>query len=509
MADSKQKLVSLDKLARRLADLKVEGEKIILCHGVFDLLHPGHIHHLKEASRQGTILVVTITPDRFVNKGPSRPAFTEILRAETLAALEFIDFIAISQWPSAVEIIDLLKPDIYAKGIEYADHNKDLTGEILREEKAIKNTGGSIFYTEGITYSSSKLINEHVNVFDDYTENWLRDFRSRFNEESVLPFLESLDSKSALIIGETIVDEYIFGKALGKSGKDPILAFQYQTTETYAGGVLAIANHLSDFISSAGVLTVLGAEKSRFEFVQQSLKKNVQIYQVTQKAVPTIHKKRFLDSHSGNKQFELYEMVDRPVDQDTEDEIIEMIEELAPKFDVTIIADYGHGLMTSKIIRAATDYSNFLAVNTQANAGNHGFNTLSRYPRADYVSIAGRELELETRLRDHSFEDLTKIVAENIDCGKFTVTLGKDGSLHFDKELGFTLAPALAVRVIDRVGAGDAVLALTSMLTHSGTPREVISFLTNVIGAEMVNHLGNRFTLDKVSMTKHIRSLLK
>ena len=106
----------------------------------------------------------------------------------------------------------------------------------------------------------------------------------------------------------------------------------------------------------------------------------------------------------------------------------------------------------------------------QANAGNHGFNTLSRYPRADYVSIAGRELELETRLRDHSFEDLTKIVAENIDCGKFTVTLGKDGSLHFDKELGFTLAPALAVRVIDRVGAGDAVLALTSMLTHSGTP---------------------------------------
>ena len=119
------------------------------------------------------------------------------------------------------------------------------------------------------------------------------------------------------------------------------------------------------------------------------------------------------------------------------------------------------------------------------------------------------ELELETRLRDHSFEDLTKLVAENIDCGKFTVTLGKDGSLHFDKELGFTLAPALAVRVIDRVGAGDAVLALTSMLTHSGTPREVISFLTNVIGAEMVNHLGNRFTLDKVSMTKHIRSLLK
>ena len=94
MADSKQKILPLDKLARRLADLKVEGEKITLCHGVFDLLHPGHIHHLKEASRQGTILVVTITPDRFVNKGPSRPAFTEILRAETLAALEFIDFIA-------------------------------------------------------------------------------------------------------------------------------------------------------------------------------------------------------------------------------------------------------------------------------------------------------------------------------------------------------------------------------------------------------------------------------
>ena len=110
------KIKGLEDLANELRSLRSTGtdKTIVQCHGVFDLMHIGHIRHFEEAKAMGDVLVVTLTPDRYVNKGPHRPAFSEDLRAETIAALDCVDYIAINQWPDAVETIKLLKPDIYA-----------------------------------------------------------------------------------------------------------------------------------------------------------------------------------------------------------------------------------------------------------------------------------------------------------------------------------------------------------------------------------------------------------
>jgi cytidyltransferase-like protein len=105
MPVSTDKVVSLDRLAERVADLKADGMKVVLCHGVFDLLHYGHMLHFREARAQGDALVVTITPDIHVNKGPNRPAFTESYRAQMLAALEIVDLVAINNGPTAVEML--------------------------------------------------------------------------------------------------------------------------------------------------------------------------------------------------------------------------------------------------------------------------------------------------------------------------------------------------------------------------------------------------------------------
>ena len=82
------KIKTLEELKVIIADLKSKGKKIVHCHGVFDLLHIGHIKHFEEARTFGDILMVTITMDEFVRKGPDRPAFTTSLRLEALAALE-------------------------------------------------------------------------------------------------------------------------------------------------------------------------------------------------------------------------------------------------------------------------------------------------------------------------------------------------------------------------------------------------------------------------------------
>ena len=161
---SQSKLQPVHEVASLLERLRGQGRRIVHCHGVFDLLHVGHLRYFREAKAMGDVLVVTLTTDRFVNKGPHRPAFPEQLRAEVLAGLECVDFVAINPHPTAVEAIKLIRPDVYVKGPDYADKSKDLTGKILEEEEAVHAVGGRIAFTTGEIFSSTSLINQHMST---------------------------------------------------------------------------------------------------------------------------------------------------------------------------------------------------------------------------------------------------------------------------------------------------------------------------------------------------------
>src|SRR5262249_48100141 len=137
------KIKDLHDLAAELSAIR-RGRRVVQCHGVFDLMHIGHIRHFQAAKRYGALLVVTVTPDRFVNKGPHRPVFTETLRAEAIASLDCVDFVAINKWPTAVEAIGLLRPDAYAKGADYRDAAADHTGGIGEERAAVQRAGGQL-----------------------------------------------------------------------------------------------------------------------------------------------------------------------------------------------------------------------------------------------------------------------------------------------------------------------------------------------------------------------------
>src|SRR5216117_497219 len=142
------KIRRLEDLAMALATLREHGKRIVHCHGVFDLLHIGHIRHLEAARKLGDLLVVTITPDRFVNKGPHRPAFPERLRAEALASLACVDFVSINEWPTAAETIQLLKPNLFVKGLAREEGQRDHSDAIDKEEAAIQSVGGHLVYTD-------------------------------------------------------------------------------------------------------------------------------------------------------------------------------------------------------------------------------------------------------------------------------------------------------------------------------------------------------------------------
>ena len=201
-----QKIKNLDKLALILQKLKNSGKKIIHCHGVFDLMHPGHVRHFHAAKALGDILIVTITPDNHVNKGPGRPVFTEELRAESIAALECVNYVAINLWPKAAETIIKLKPDVYVKGNDYAEADKDETRGIFLEREAVESVGGRIHFTDEITFSSSSLINEYFEVYPEPAKNFLKNFRKRYSADEVIRLVKNLKEMKVLLIGETILD---------------------------------------------------------------------------------------------------------------------------------------------------------------------------------------------------------------------------------------------------------------------------------------------------------------
>jgi len=160
-----EKIIKIDEVEELIGNYKSQGKKIVHCHGVFDLLHIGHIKHFAEAKKLGDILVVSITPDHYVNKGPGRPAFSIALRLEALAALESIDYVVANKWPTAEEVIRIIKPDFYCKGPDYKDHSDDITGKITDEELAINFVGGKIYFTDDITFSSSSLLNKYGDLY--------------------------------------------------------------------------------------------------------------------------------------------------------------------------------------------------------------------------------------------------------------------------------------------------------------------------------------------------------
>src|SRR5262249_51227663 len=159
------------------------GQTIIHCHGVFDLLHPGHIRHLAEAKRLGDILVVTVTEDTNVNKGPGRPAFNHSLRADSLAALADVDFVAINKHPTAAEAIRLLKPHVYVKGQDYEQRADDITRGIYAEEQAIKEVGGKVHFTHDITFSSTNILNNYFGVYPESARPFLSELKGRLDAE--------------------------------------------------------------------------------------------------------------------------------------------------------------------------------------------------------------------------------------------------------------------------------------------------------------------------------------
>ena len=506
---------AVDKIKRRAdfdpiaARLHAAGTRIALAHGVFDLLHMGHVRHLEEARGHGDCLIVSITPDRFVNKGPGRPVFEELMRAEMLAAMSSVDWVVINDEPTAEAMIETVKPQAYIKGPDYVRAEDDVSGKINVERALVEQYGGQIVFTDDITFSSSELINRHFSPFAPDVRTFIDGMRDAGQKQPLLDLLDRAEGLRVLVVGETVIDEYRYVQPMNKTPKENLVATLYNSAEVFAGGAVATANHVAALCREVDLLTLVGHDAEGAS-IQQRVKGNVTVYPVERAMAPTVRKVRYVDSNQMRKMFEIYHMDDQPLAAGTQAKVDDFIRAKAADYDLVIVNDFGHGMIAASTVAALTEASRFLAVNTQTNSGNFGFNLISKFTGADYVCIDTPEARLATGQKYGAVDSLlTRHLAKMMPTAKIVITQGRDGCLAYAAGAAPHQVPALADKVVDTVGAGDAFLAITAPLVAAGGDMRQVGFLGNIAGALKVGIVGHRQSIDKVALIKAVVAMLK
>lgn len=504
------KIKSVVEIEEILNKYRQQGFRIVQCHGVFDLLHPGHIRHFKQAKTKGDKLIVSITPDRFVNKGPGRPAFNEMLRAESLAALEDIDLVVLNDSPDAVSVIRRIKPSIYVKGIEYRDHETDVTGKISEEAQAVESVGGSVFYTDDIVFSSSSLLNRYFDPPSPQVNEFLQEFKVRFTLEDVIQKVENLSKLKVLVIGDAIVDEYQYTDPLGQSGKGIHMVARCLDKEVFLGGSLIIANHVAQFAGKVTLLTAIGEECPYRQFIKTTLDPKVHPDFLYLENVPTLTKRRYVlkDGKTLTKLFETYSTNDQLLNEDQTAHVVRYLEDHAKDYDLVLVADFGNGFTNPTIIEALSQVPAFLAINTQTNSGNRGFNVITHYHRADFISINEPELRLAAHDRHNSVEEIASNISEVMRCSSVGVTRGVNGVYCHGDEGNYRI-PAFTQSSVDRIGAGDSFLSLASLCMAKGYPLLLSAMVGSAAAAMSVQMIGNQEPIKKAPLSKFLTRLLK
>jgi len=328
--------------------------------------------------------------------------------------------------------------------------------------------------------------------------------KQKYPLERIKEIMLQFKKRKVLTIGEVIIDEYHFTIPKGRAIKDPILSVDYLNHDVYPGGILAVTNHLSDFVGEILCVTALGDHADRKDFVESSLPKNVTPKFFVKKDSPTIVKKRFLDSLRNVKLFKVEYMNDTPISEDLEREFIAFLEQEVPKYDIVMVGDFGHGLITDNIIKVLEAKAKYLAVNAQSNSANLGFNYVTKYSNPSYITMDMNELQYAVSDRFSPMPVLIQKLSDKTGFKKFLITMGKGGSAYFNNGK-LVFSPAFITTPKDTVGAGDAVFSVTSLFAFLGMD-DLIPFTANCSGGVAVSYLGNEKSVNKQNLLEFMEN---
>ena len=349
---------------------------------------------------------------------------------------------------------------------------------------------------------------EKINNFEDCEEKkqFIEQIKKKFGHEELLEKINLLKNLKVLVIGDTIIDVYTYVLPKGRAIKDPILSTEFTSEDIFAGGALAVANHVSSYVDCVSMVTLIGDHNSYTEFINQSLSKNIQLKTFVKENSPTIVKKRYIDSYRKNKLFKVEYMNDKPIPKELSEQIKNYLSEELPKYDLVLVLDYNHGFIDNEIKKILQEKSKFLSLNVQTNSANMGYNYVTSYDHSDFICMNEEELRLPLMMKFENIEEVINQFSNKFGHKQFLVTRGKKGCIFSSYGKNYS-APILIEKIVDTVGAGDAVFAIASLLACIKIDEEIIPFIANCAGGLGANIIGNKEPVSKEKLLNFVEKL--
>jgi rfaE bifunctional protein kinase chain/domain/rfaE bifunctional protein nucleotidyltransferase chain/domain len=500
-----RKILTHDALLALREQARERGQTLVHCHGCFDIVHPGHISHLQFARSLGDLLIVTVSADSQVNKGADRPLIPQELRAGSLAALECVDAVYVNPQPTAVELLTELQPDIYVKGREY---EKSADQRFLAEKEIVSRSGGRVVFSSGeVVYSSTTLIGK-IRSHDRFNDEKVSRFRDRYHlsDSEIHRLLLAGRGRRVVVVGDYMVDRYHFCQATGVAGEAPMMSLRAMQQKDYDGAAGVIALHLAG-LGAVPTLVSCFADDETSRIAEMRLRASGVGVLAPRCRRSTVVKHRYIVEQS--KLFKVDDGQPLPADSQVDLAVAEKLLTAAEGADAVIFADFGYGTITAGLLDLVLpELRQKVTVMTADVSGRQS--NLMRFKNFDLLCPTEREV----REIQHDFASGLGAVAWNLleatQARQAIITLGKQGLVTFDRtdrdenRLRSEHLPALATDCIDALGAGDALLAASTLILASGGSLQAAALIGSLASAIEVQQIGNEpVTADQI--LNHLR----
>ncbi|MCF8033701.1 MAG: adenylyltransferase/cytidyltransferase family protein [Desulfarculaceae bacterium] len=464
------------------------GQKVIMCHGTFDLVHPGHIRHLIYAKSKASILVASLTSDEHVIKADMRPYVPEDLRALNLAALEMVDYVIIDRQPTPLENLSIIMPDYFAKGYEYMDG--DINPKTQDEIKVLESYGGEMIFTPGdIVYSSSSLID--IAPPDIRVEKLVMVMeQERITFADLRQTLKDIQGLKVHVVGDTIVDTITHCTMIGGMSKTPTISVRYLNQDVYAGGAAVVAKHLKAAGAKVTFSTVLGDDELK-DFVLDDLKKwGINTQPIIDPTRPTTNKDAI--EAGGYRLLKVDHLDNRSVSERIQGLLVEQIKQ-SPG-DIVVFSDFRHGIFnrhTIPLLVEAVPEGSFRVADSQV-ASRWG--NIMEYEGFDLITPNEREARFALGDQDSVVRPLVSELWKRSRCRTAILKLGERGILTArtrpagEDPRSVVGLDSFVTKLVDPVGSGDALLAYAALAlnkTGSDIQASILGSLSAAVECEV------------------------
>jgi rfaE bifunctional protein kinase chain/domain len=455
---------------------------VIMCHGTFDVVHPGHIRHLMYAKTKGDMLVASLTADEHVEKADFRPFVPEDLRAINLAALEMVDYVIVDRDSTPLRNLGIIQPDYFAKGYEYS--STGVNPKTQEEIEVLESYGGEIIFTPGdIVYSSTALINlAPPKIANEKLLTLMEAEGIEFSE--LYAALDLFKDIKVHVVGDTIVDSYSHCSMIGGVTKTPTMSVLFQNKVDYTGGAAIVSKHLKAAGADATFSTVLGNDTLK-DFVLDDLQKaGVKVHAIVDNTRPTTNKDVIISE--GHRLLKIDTLDNRSI---SERDVARLQEQISTiQTDAIVFSDFRHGIFNRHTIpelTSAIPSDVFRAADSQV-ASRWG--NILEFEGFDLITPNEREARFALGDQDSVIRPLALELRHRSKCKTLILKLGERGTITYRSNSpvprAFFAIDSFVDRLVDAVGAGDALLAY-STLALIATKNEVIASILGSIAASV------------------------